>query len=506
MGEAVVKTYSEYMKEISGQELYKALLGYGLFPEKLPPIFSSEEFYNYCILNKPSYAGKARQYVYYESMRNINIPRQMGIPVPMAYQKLCSFVSDIWESELIPHFERKTSNQDFRVSRIHVRKMKNSSAVFEMSYKNWKTDDSPEESILMNMKYVVRADISKCFPSIYTHSLAWALVGKDKAKRTKGDRKYFYNKLDHLVQINKDLETHGLLIGPHISNILAEIILCSVDYELVSKGFKYIRNIDDYTAYVETEKDAEMFLVALQEELRKYDLSINHKKTKIEKLPLAMTEQWTRRIVPVSILTSYKMVDYKNCRAYLDSAIEIAESEQWNSAVLNWAIKVLSSFQLTNNAKQYEKHMVFHLAIMYPYLVPLLEDYVFSKCDVMPDEVKELSCVLYNNGIKSKKYEQASYALYYSIKYGFCLDVKIDDIIKSGDCILLSVALMYFRKKRDGDSEKELVKYAETLEQSPVEGDFDQNWIFVYEALSQEQLHDEWKNIKRSGVSFFVDP
>ena len=110
-----MKTYSEYMKEISGDELYRALLGYGLFAEKLPPVFSSEDFGVFCESTNPSFNGVKRQYVYYESMRNVNIPRQLGIPVPMAYQKLCRFVADIWESNLVPYFVNKTSNQSYKV-------------------------------------------------------------------------------------------------------------------------------------------------------------------------------------------------------------------------------------------------------------------------------------------------------------------------------------------------------------------------------------------------------
>ena len=46
-----------------------------------------------------------------------------------------------------------------------------------MNYSNWKTDGTPEPDLLIGKKYIVKADISTCFPSIYTHSIPWALVG-----------------------------------------------------------------------------------------------------------------------------------------------------------------------------------------------------------------------------------------------------------------------------------------------------------------------------------------
>ena len=85
-GTHLLKSYADIMNDISPDEL---LLAYGLFTEKLPPILSSEAFYNYCTTLNTPFADGWRQYIYHESMRNINVPRPLGIPNPMAYQKLC---------------------------------------------------------------------------------------------------------------------------------------------------------------------------------------------------------------------------------------------------------------------------------------------------------------------------------------------------------------------------------------------------------------------------------
>ena len=42
------KSYADLMNDISADELYERLLAYGLFADKLPPILSSVDFYNYC--------------------------------------------------------------------------------------------------------------------------------------------------------------------------------------------------------------------------------------------------------------------------------------------------------------------------------------------------------------------------------------------------------------------------------------------------------------------------
>ena len=127
------KSYADLMNDISADELYERLLAYGLFADKLPPILSSVAFYDYCKNIATPFSDNWKQYIYYESIRNINVPRQLGIPNPMAYQKLCRCLADNWDN-LKQHFEHQTSNQDYKISRIHIRKCGNSDAIFSMNY------------------------------------------------------------------------------------------------------------------------------------------------------------------------------------------------------------------------------------------------------------------------------------------------------------------------------------------------------------------------------------
>ena len=99
-------------------------------------------------------------------------------------------------------------------------------------------------------KYCVQADISNFYPSIYTHSVCWALVGKDVSKKDRDDQKWF-NKIDKAIRSCQDRESIGIHIGPDTSGIIAEIILSQIDKEL--KDFNFIRHIDDYKCYCEDE-------------------------------------------------------------------------------------------------------------------------------------------------------------------------------------------------------------------------------------------------------------
>lgn len=472
------------------------MLGYGFFTDKLPPIFTSETFFQYCKTNNPSFDGKAQNYIHFESIRNTSVPRSLGIPVPMKYESLCRILRDNWDN-IRDCLRQNTMGQPYKISRIHIRKLNNQKYLFQMNYNNWKTDDDPLPEILIGKKYLVSADISTCFPSIYTHSLCWAMVGKEVAKSNRRSGVWF-NDIDHACQQMRNGETHGLMIGPHASNLLAELILTKVDKSLSDKGYQFIRNIDDYTCVTETNEDAQTFITDLAKELRIYDLSLNHKKTKIETLPMAAVENWVRVLNGTPTVGKHGIVDYKTARAYLDTAVKLMQDNGGNAATLYYAIKVLSKNKISNNAKQYCVRTAMHLAIIYPYLVPLLDKYVFTVFNAKIDEIESFSQMLFDDSKKNGNCEGMSFAFYFAVKYGFQIAYDIADIISQDDCLLKTMALVYARKNSITSDLTDLEKEAQRLKAQ----EFDENWLFIYECLKPSQLSGDWKVIKNSNISF----
>lgn len=176
------KSYSYYMDSIKPTELSYGLLAYGLFAEKLPPIFSSVEFCDWAKKNKTLIKSEPREYIYYESIRNVNIPRQLGIPNPFSYACLCFTLERYW-TDLQKYFREITESHAHKISRIHIRKKFCNESLFEMNYKNLNDDGDPIRKLSIGKKYVVKSDITSCYPSIYSHSISWALLGKDEAKK-----------------------------------------------------------------------------------------------------------------------------------------------------------------------------------------------------------------------------------------------------------------------------------------------------------------------------------
>ena len=512
----MIKSYVDYMNELTQDELYEGLLAHGLFCEKLPPVFTMEPFFKYCNTLQHSFSSTPRKYVIFDSMRNINVPRQFGLPTPMAYQKLCKCLSDNWPN-LQAHFQNTTSNQQYKVSGIHIRKFNDKKSLFEMNSNNQRTDDStksdllmvysnqqtnysPEPDLLIGKRWLVKADIAIFFPSVYSHSIPWALVGKKCAKANQ--KSGWYNEIDRHVRQLKDNETHGLLIGPHTSNLLSEIILARIDKTLVDEGWQYIRNIDDYSCYVETYEDGQKFLIRLNALLREYDLLLNHKKTEIMELPIAAVEQWKRQINLMNSLIISDKMDYKAVRAYLDSAIELLQSNKNNAAILNYTIKVLKHQSLTESAKEYCTKTIMHLSIIYPYLIPILDENVFKIFEVTVNQIKDYTEILYRENLSQQNYEGVYYAIYFAIKYEFELvELTAQKAIETNDCILLLFTFCYFKKKKDSlsvNALEDLKNYAQSIDKL----DFGKYWIFLYEILSVDELLDEWKAMKNKKITF----
>lgn len=532
-------SYSEHMKGITKEKLLEGLVGHGLFSEKLPPFLTSEDFYSFC-MNESNYPKSSNnnsglfkdkhvsEYIHYANMRNINVPRLLAIPEPIAYFNLSYCLSKYWV-ELTDYFEAKTKNDKFKVSRIHIRKIKESKTIFSlgrsydssgitwnwvkktikqpvpqvflMNYKDLSEDDNPSPKIRIKSRFVVHADVSNCFGSIYTHALSWALMGKNQGKIQRNG--YWHNEIDtYTMNVNKG-ETHGILIGGHAFNIVSEIILVAVDEKLKDR-YKYIRNIDDYECFVEDYQTAEKFLIDLEAELRVYGLTLNHKKTEIAELPMSHEADWIREL---RYFEEGDYFDYKETVHFLDFAIALMKKSNGNSAVLNYAIQVLSSKKKSTSATEYFLDTVHHLTLIYPYLISLMDENVFSSITDEKSKFEYIRCFsknIYEIGLRNNYYEALSYALLFSIKYEFKVsDDVFEDIEDSKDAVLYLLGYLHDKKfKNHSKIIKKYIRLAEDLNKN----NFNEYWLFIYEVFTKGKFKNgDWKNMKEENISFLRD-
>ncbi|ETD82039.1 hypothetical protein U716_10250 [Rhodobacter capsulatus B6] len=145
-------------------------------------------------------------------------------------------------------------------------------------------------------RYQLSLDISKCFDSIYTHSIAWATKSKEEAKENTSAHS-FGNKFDKVMQRLNHNETSGICIGPEASRIFAEIILAKVDQNArrnlesqsppIRDGDDYEcrRYVDNYYVFANDPTIAEQVEHELSIALREYNLHLNTGKREFEKRP-----------------------------------------------------------------------------------------------------------------------------------------------------------------------------------------------------------------------------
>ena len=142
--------------------------------------------------------------------------------------------------------------------------------------------------------FLMEFDISKCFYHIYTHSITWAVKDKEYAKLN-SNKITFENNFDKLMQHSNYNETNGIVVGPEISRIFAEIILQQVDLNVLTKlnkldlkfGIDYDvrRYVDDFFVFSNNADILETVKKTFQNELQFYKLYLNPNKGDVKISP-----------------------------------------------------------------------------------------------------------------------------------------------------------------------------------------------------------------------------
>jgi hypothetical protein len=134
--------------------------------------------------------------------------------------------------------------------------------------------------------HLVKLDISKCFDSIYTHSIAWALLNKGIVKENLNESKgTFAGKFDVEMQCLNYGETNGIVIGPEFSRIFAELILQQIDADVQRElpykhkvDYEIFRYVDDFFVFYNDKLVAEKIIETYKLKLNDYKLYLNDSK------------------------------------------------------------------------------------------------------------------------------------------------------------------------------------------------------------------------------------
>lgn len=150
----------------------------------------------------------------------------------------------------------------------------------------WENMEQKTLALSLKYRYMFVTDITNCYGSIYTHTIAWALMGKDVAKAKKGKSGLLGNIIDTYMQGMQYGQTNGIPQGSVLFDFIAEMVLGYADYllskRLTDKGiteYKILRYRDDYRIFSNKKEELEKIAFHLQTILADLNFQLNAKKT-----------------------------------------------------------------------------------------------------------------------------------------------------------------------------------------------------------------------------------
>ena len=491
---------------LDGEFVLNALLRYNFLPnqksdsDELPRVFSSTSFTVdvaeklQSIKEKRGAGFPGYDAVVYKLTRFNGVPRICSIPHPKAYAGLVLTIGKNWQN-----LKFVSENEN---SRIVPKRHKDGRLVI-MDYEDRVSTTEQFLGASFGKRFVVNTDISNCYPSIYSHSVPWAVAGLDEAKKNRAKKGKWYNQLDQALQYTSRNETNGIPIGPGTSNIVSEAILARVDNELRAE-FTYHRYMDDYTAYCGSHEEAERFVFTLAKELAKYKLTLNVGKTAIHAFPTTLTSDWVIELqnglpMPTQV-TTFDTINY------LDKVVKIAKDNP-DGSVVKYGLKTLANVlinspneadaEVIRNVVLYAANLSFH----HPILVPLLEP-LFDKHLSLDSEFgysHELQAIICEN-VRLNRSDAISWGLFLAKKYGVSVrECCYNQIIKSQDCV--PILLMYLTGEQE--QRNAVVAYAESLDYKDLYG-IDQHWLLLYQLFKEGAISDPYSYGSSNETSFSI--
>ena len=150
----------------------------------------------------------------------------------------------------------------------------------------WENVEQKTLALSLKYRYMFVTDITNCYGSIYNHSIAWALMGKEVAKSKKGKPGLLGNIIDAYMQGMQYGQTNGIPQGSVLFDFIAEMVLGYADSLLSKKlaeesitEYKILRYRDDYWIFSNKKDELEEIAFHLQAILADLNFQLNAKKT-----------------------------------------------------------------------------------------------------------------------------------------------------------------------------------------------------------------------------------
>ena len=153
----------------------------------------------------------------------------------------------------------------------------------------WEKTEQKSLALSLEYEHLFHADIENCYGSIYTHSIAWALHTKEKARKSKNrnNQKLLGVFVDKKLREMQNGQTNGIPQGSVLMDFIAEMVLGYTDQKLsdklkdiLKKEYKIIRYRDDYRVFVNNPETGKEIIKELTNVLSGMGMRLNTQKTK----------------------------------------------------------------------------------------------------------------------------------------------------------------------------------------------------------------------------------
>lgn len=351
----------------------ESLLKSGFFPSQLPPAFTTSDlatnhaaFYAaWLALQPPPTRGPqipkapSSKPELFSVARVGHQRRVTSLPNPITQTYLSTHVSTHW-SGFVAHYRKS------KISASRPRFLRTGTRAASIPSMQLLYDRKIAKSA--GYRFMLRTDLSRFFPTIYTHSVPWAFHTKAVAKRNKNPSpRYFGNLLDLALRQGQDGQTIGIPIGPDTSHLIAEAIATSVDIELKKRlkrwpaGFRYV---DDYYLFFESLRDAEAALAALVRALKEFELQVNFGKTITCPVIEITDDFWTHQLRNFKIANGGRN-QLSDINHFFELAKDLARKNA-DESVMVYALKRIASTIIKKEFwSTFEAH-VCHVGLAYP--------------------------------------------------------------------------------------------------------------------------------------------
>lgn len=224
----------------------------------------------------------------------------------------------------------------------HVEEQK---AFSGLDFRRW---DVERARICAECPVILTADISRFFYTVYTHSIPWAILGKEKAKDYLAHNKkalydHWSSDFDTALQACQSRETFGIPVGPDTSRIVAELLMAGVESDpalsATIAGRPMARLLDDFIIGFEDEGSARRALACLRQTLWKFNLQLNEEKTAIVSSRNFYLDPWKLDVSRLSISRRRLAEDVYHL---IDRTLQLCERAN-TAAPASWACNRLNA-------------------------------------------------------------------------------------------------------------------------------------------------------------------